>query len=469
LSEPVKLPRGWIFTKFDECIDHIIGGDWGNPISQKIQKEFVKVHVLRSTELKNWKNEKGISAETRIIKKSSLEKRKLDQGNIILEISGGGTRFPVGRSVIIDNDVLQNSDIPLVCSNFFRKITISDFLDANFASYFLDYNYQLGKTREFKKQSVNIQNLNTKEYLSKLLIKIPPINEQKRIVSKIEELFSELDIIKNRLQKVKLQLVQYQQSLLKFAFEGKLTEEWRRKNPYDKKITKNNNSLPNGWDFVPLNEIADINPVKSKNAVDDNLDISFLPMKCVEALTGKYDLSNIKKYGEVKKGYTFFKNKDIIFAKITPCMENGKIAIVNNLKNGMGFGSTEFHVIRLKDNKMSQQFYFYYLIQNNFRGIAQRNMKGSAGQLRISTDYMKNVFVPITSFEEQKQIINKIEEKFIQIKNNENKINSSLTQLKILYLSILKQAFEGKLVTQNPKEGSVEKLFEEIKKKKNLS
>ena len=55
MSEPVKLPRGWIFTKFDECIDHIIGGDWGNPISQKIQKEFVKVHVLRSTELKNWK------------------------------------------------------------------------------------------------------------------------------------------------------------------------------------------------------------------------------------------------------------------------------------------------------------------------------------------------------------------------------------------------------------------------------
>jgi type I restriction enzyme S subunit len=73
---------------------------------------------------------------------------------------------------------------------------------------------------------------------------------------------------------------------------------------------------------------------------------SFLPMKFVEELSGRTHLTETRKYGNVKKGYTSFVNGDILFAKVTPCMENGKIAAVDNLKNSVGFGSSEFHVIR---------------------------------------------------------------------------------------------------------------------------
>jgi len=181
--------------------------------------------------------------------------------------------------------------------------------------------------------------------------------------------------------------------------------------------------LLKGWEETPLSEIAEINPAKpEKDSISENLEVSFVPMKCVEELTGKINLSNTRKYKQVRKGYTYFQDDDIIFAKITPCMENGKIAIAKELTNRIGFGSTEFHVVRLKDDDLSRKFYFWYLMQNDFRNKAQRKMKGTAGQLRVSPDYMKSVIVPVPPLNEQKRIISKIEELF-------SKIDSTITAL----------------------------------------
>ena len=134
-------------------------------------------------------------------------------------------------------------------------------------------------------------------------------------------------------------------------------------------------------------------------------------MKCVEEETGKFDLSLIRNYHEVRKGYTPFINNDIIFAKITPCMENGKMAIVNKLRNGIGFGSTEFHVIRLIGD-LSRKFFFYYILQENFRKEARRKMTGTAGQLRVPSNYIEEVKVPFPPINEQARIVSKLDELF---------------------------------------------------------
>jgi type I restriction enzyme, S subunit len=277
-------------------------------------------------------------------------------------------------------------------------------------------------------------------------ILLPSIDEQKKIVATIDMLFLELDDLKNILNSINFKLEQYKKSFLRSAFNGTLTSRWRSQ--FSKKFDiDQKSSLPYDWSMIPLFDIAEINPKKSElGTIDDHLEVSFVPMKCVEALSGKIDLSNTKKYSEVRRGYTYFKNDDIIFAKITPCMENGKISIVRDLKNDIGFGSTEFHVIRLKNNEMSQKFYFHYLIQDEFRDIAKRHMKGTAGQLRVSSDYLKNVLVPKIPFDEQKQISSEIEQTFLFIKNIKNVINSLFPKIDLLHNSILKQAFEGKLV-----------------------
>ena len=203
--------------------------------------------------------------------------------------------------------------------------------------------------------------------------------------------------------------------------------------------------LPDGWVWTTLEEISKINPRIDKQSIDDNLEITFLPMKNVEELSGKIELSETKQFSDVKrKSYTPFRDGDILFAKVTPCMENGKIAIAHGLKNGIGFGSTEFHVIRLLE-KLSTPFFFFYLIQQKFRQEAQRAMTSAVGLLRVPTHYMRQIPIPLPPFPEQHRIVAKIEERFTKLDAGIDALHKVGAQLKRYRQSVLKAAFEGKL------------------------
>ena len=115
-------------------------------------------------------------------------------------------------------------------------------------------------------------------------------------------------------------------------------------------------SLPKGWVLCNIGELGEINPKLNTGDYPDDLIVTFLPMKCVSELSGHIDLSLLKQLSEVRKGYTAFREGDLLFAKITPCMENGKIAIAQGLNNGIGFGSTEFHVIRFHESPLKKIF-----------------------------------------------------------------------------------------------------------------
>ena len=229
----------------------------------------------------------------------------------------------------------------------------------------------------------------------------------------------------------------------------------------------NYSDLPLGWKIVQLQDIAEINPKLPYTDLDDSLTVSFLPMASVEEVSGKYDLSQTRLYGEVKKGYTAFINGDIIFAKITPCMENGKIAIVENLQNGIGFGSTEFHVSRIKLG-LNKRYLFYYFTQASFKREARRNMTGSAGQLRVPKKYFESVEIPLPPLPEQHRIVEKIEELFSELDNGVASLKKALEQLKTYRQAVLKWAFEGKLTEKwrNTHQDSLEDadtLLEQIK------
>ena len=176
------------------------------------------------------------------------------------------------------------------------------------------------------------------------------------------------------------------------------------------------------------------------------MDVQFLPMKLVEAIINKIHLTETRKFEDVLKGsYTPFIDGDIVFAKVTPCMENGKIAIVDKLKNGIGFGSSEFHVVRT-GNEISNSYIFYYLIQNGFRNEAANEMTGAVGLRRVPKQFIENYKIPLPSLQEQYKIIEEIESRLSVADKMEESINQSLLQAEALRQSILKKAFEGKLV-----------------------
>ena len=107
--------------------------------------------------------------------------------------------------------------------------------------------------------------------------------------------------------------------------------------------------IPSSWTKVLLSDIADVNPRNPEVIPDDGDEISFVPMAAVKAIVGIMDPSGRRKWGAVKKGYKRFQEGDVLFAKITPCMENGKVVLAKGLHNGVGAGSTEFHVLRVNE------------------------------------------------------------------------------------------------------------------------
>ena len=155
----------------------------------------------------------------------------------------------------------------------------------------------------------------------------------------------------------------------------------------------------------PMEKFQDcvlINPLTSFSGYESDTSITFVPMEKVSAKYGDVDLSLSKLIGEAK-GYTRFRDNDLVWAKITPCMENGKSAIVDNLKAGIGCGSTEFHVFRALDG-INIHYIHALLRLKSLREHAALHFTGSAGQQRVSVDFFKNLTIPKPSIEKQTEI-----------------------------------------------------------------
>lgn len=202
--------------------------------------------------------------------------------------------------------------------------------------------------------------------------------------------------------------------------------------------------FPTGWTMVRLSDIVSINPALTAH-LDDDLEVSFVPMKAVEAMSGRVDLSETRRAREVRKGYTSFYSGDVLWAKITPCMENGKVAVIRNLKNDVGFGSTEFHVLRPFARGVTAEWLFFFLTQQSVRQDARKHMTGSAGQLRVPTAYLADLIVPLPPRVEQRAIVVKIEALFSELDKGIEQLQTIKQQLKQYRQAVLKAAFEGKL------------------------
>lgn len=162
--------------------------------------------------------------------------------------------------------------------------------------------------------------------------------------------------------------------------------------------------LPVGWEWTTLNTLAEINP--KIDVSDDEQDISFVPMPLISTkFDGSHDFE-VRKWKEVKKGYTHFANGDIAIAKITPCFENSKAAIFSGLKNNVGVGTTELHVARPYSQAVNQQYLLLNFKSPGFLKTGESQMTGSAGQKRVPRNFFENYPLPFPPLQEQERIVN---------------------------------------------------------------
>ena len=150
-----------------------------------------------------------------------------------------------------------------------------------------------------------------------------------------------------------------------------------------------------------LGECCILNPRRPNIALCDTDKVSFVPMSAVSEDGYLIDMID-EEYGKVKKGFTYFENNDVLFAKITPCMENGKGAIAHGLTNGVGMGSTEFHVLRPIEGISSSYWLLALTRMPIFRERAAKNMSGTGGQKRVGASYLEHFMIGLPTIEEQR-------------------------------------------------------------------
>ncbi len=273
--------------------------------------------------------------------------------------------------------------------------------------------------------------------LKTILIPVPPLAEQKRIVGKIEELLPLID----RYEKAWAKLEDFnkrfpgdmQKAILQMAIQGKLVEQRPEEGTGEElyqqiqaekqalikagRIKKEKPlpeitddeipfEIPESWKWVRLSSIVTLNP---KNELSDDLDTAFIPMPCVSDGYRNEHTYEIKKWGIIKSGFTHFAEDDIGVAKITPCFQNRKSVIFKNLPNRHGAGTTELSIVRVIDDTLIREYLLWFFKTDYFISNGKKSFTGTAGQQRIHKDYLANCLFPLPPLPEQKRIVAKLE------------------------------------------------------------
>jgi len=198
-----------------------------------------------------------------------------------------------------------------------------------------------------------------------------------------------------------------------------------------------------GWPRVPLKSVCEINPRRTPSlGRADDAPTSFVPMPAVDARSGTIAQRLERPFGEIKKGYTHFENGDVIFAKITPCMQNGKHAVCRDLRGGFGFGSTEFHVLRPGVDLLADYLHLF-LRQSDLLDDAERFLTGAVGQQRLPEDYLQELSIPLPPLAEQERMAGRLTKQLAAVERARAAAQARLAAAECLPAAYLREVFEG--------------------------
>ena len=445
---PYKLPFGWTWCRLNE-LGIYRKGPFGSSLTKSMfvpkSKHSIKVYEQKNAIQKDYRlGEYYISKD----KFSEMQSFVTHPSDIIVSCAGtiGETYFlPQDAPIGIINQALMRVRL--------YNLDIVDYWQLFFA-------YILLIEKDMKGAGSAIKNIPSFEYLKGILVPLPPLQEQKRIIEKYNEVAKFICYYTQ--QKERLDLLNdslysnIQKSILQEAIKGKLVPQdpndeptsvllqhikeekqrlvkegrLKKKDIVDSVIYKGDDNkyyeqignkitcieeeipfkIPKEWCWVRLSDIVLINP---KNHVPDNTMAAFIPMERIDpTFLSSYSYVE-RKWGEIKQGFTHFSDGDVAFAKITPCFQNRKSMILNNLPNGIGAGTTELKVLRPYRNTLSVEYLLFFLESPYF--VEEAIFKGTANQQRIMSGYMESKLFPLPPLEEQKRISKKIREVYKQM------------------------------------------------------
>ena len=221
--------------------------------------------------------------------------------------------------------------------------------------------------------------------------------------------------------------------------------------------------VPNNWEWVRIKTACVINP---RNSIDDNTEVSFVPMANIKEGYANKFISDIRVWKKVKKGYTHFANNDIGIAKITPCFENKKSVVFSSLINGYGAGTTELYILRTISSLVIPEYLLNFVKRDDFIAGGVLTFSGDVGQQRVTKDYVANYLFTLPPLNEQQRILNAVHTATSLIESIEKANDNLIRDIDKTKAKILDLAIRGKLVPQDPNDEPASVLLERIRAEK---
>ena len=437
---PFVLPEGWSWARLQSLSRVVTDGDHQAPPQIANGVPFLVISNIAN----------GVICfdNTRFVPRTYFEKIKPQRipqrGDLLLSVTGS---YGIPAVVNTDRDFCFQRHIAL----------IKPFLSASFLSRVVSSSY-CSKWFD-KKATGTAQKTVALSILRSTLIPVPPLAEQVRIVGALGKYLALVDGIERDRAELDSLFVQLKSKVLDLAVRGELTERDPEDEPasellarireeklamvgrgelkpkdvegdtviftgsdglrYEKPAGEKGETkciegeipfeIPKGWGWCRLLTPVALDP---KNDTDDKTPVSFLPMAAIEEGFRNQYHPEVRPWKEVKKGFTQFADGDVVFAKISPCFENGKYFIASGLENGVGAGTTELYVLRSPSKGLYRKYLFYFLASNYFMGDAKKTFMGSVGQQRIKKDYLERMLLPVPPLTEQRRIVETIEAAF---------------------------------------------------------
>lgn len=373
----------------------------------------------QATFSKGWLDESNI----RFTSKPAYD-AQITKGDLLMASTGGGV---LGKVFYFNNDdtcFFADSHVSILRNS--KGKHLMKFL----YYYFLIRYEEINAT--MVKGSTNQTELQ-RNYLLAYEINIPSLSAQQKIVSYLDEKTSAIDTQIDLLEKKKNAYTRLKKAMINRAVTRGLDEHVKLKDSGVEWI----GMIPEHWEVKRLKDISELNP-QYKGDENEGV-VSYLPMEGLRL--DALELHDIA-FAEGKGKYTFFKNGDLLVAKVTPCFENGNIAIAKNLSNGIGFGSSEIFVLRLNKD-VAVRYMFYYAQTSSFQDEACSTMCGVGGLKRISPLFMRQRMVFLPPFSEQQAISAYLDAQCSKIDAALANIDKQMDALKRLKRSLINEVITG--------------------------
>ena len=447
-SDPIErnlpnLPSGWSWARLRSIASVEAGKTPSKEAFADDGIPYFKMYNLRNQKIDFSFQPQYIKPEVHF---GQLAKSRIRTGDLIMNIVGP----PLGKLAIVPESFPEaNTNQAAVVIRSY-----ADCIPIIWLFYYLSEMSEIDSvsTRGSAGQ-VNISVNQTRD----MLVAIPPLAEQRRIVEALDKYLALVDEIEQAQADLDALFAQLKSKVLDLAIRGELTAQDPDDEPasvllerihaekvamvergelkpkdikgdtvifagsdglrYEKPADGDGEErciedeipfeLPCGWSWARLLTPVALDP---KNIVDDEVEASFLPMAAIEEGFRSVYHPETRRWADIKQGFTQFADNDVVFAKISPCFENGKYFIAKDLMNGIGAGTTELFVLRSPSADFNRSYLFHFLASDYFMGDAKKTFMGSVGQQRIKRDYLERMLLPVPPAPEQARIVDVIEE-----------------------------------------------------------